>query len=156
MLTQKTCQRCGKGFRGGPRAWYCPECRKERERERRKKYNTYGTERKIGSVDTCKCCGKQYTVSSGTQKYCKECAEPAVKEIDREQGLEWYRKNAEKINPKRNEARRKIVKICVICGNEFQCDGTCRNTCSEGCRKEQKRIWQRRGDEKRRRRKDGE
>ena len=90
MITQKICKRCGKGFQGGPRALYCPKCRKERLRERRKKYNANGSDRKIGSVDTCKCCGKQYTVSSGTQKYCKECAGLDVREIDKKQGLKWH------------------------------------------------------------------
>lgn len=151
-IYQRKCRRCGSEFFGGPRAFYCSECRKEREKERRKKYNKYGPKRKIGDEDICSCCQNPYTVVSGNQKYCKECAAVAVKEIDRMQGIEWYRKNADKINAKRKESRRKKTQVCVICGKEFPCDGTCRNTCSEKCRKEQKRFWQKRADEKRKHR----
>ena len=28
----RECIQCGAAFKGGPRAWYCPECREERQR----------------------------------------------------------------------------------------------------------------------------
>jgi rubrerythrin len=27
VIRTRTCRQCGKEFQGGPRAWYCPECR---------------------------------------------------------------------------------------------------------------------------------
>lgn len=33
-IYDRTCIRCSRSFQGGPRAWYCPDCRKERQRER--------------------------------------------------------------------------------------------------------------------------
>ena len=95
---------------GGPRAWYCLNCRWERQKiadikcaERRR----LGKTRKIGSADLCVICGNPYTVKGGRQKYCEKCAPKAIAEIDKEQGLNYYRENKEKINPLRNEKRRK-------------------------------------------------
>ena len=81
----RECIQCGAAFKGGPRAWYCPECRAERIKQadrEAKKRKSEGKVRKIGSTDFCKRCGKPYTVNSGKQMYCPECSEEAVKEID--------------------------------------------------------------------------
>lgn len=32
-LRMRVCRQCGIEFMGGPRAWYCPTCRIERQRE---------------------------------------------------------------------------------------------------------------------------
>lgn len=149
----RTCRTCGVSFMGGPRAWYCPNCRKDRERERKKKYNKYGHERTLGGVDRCIRCGKEYVITGGRQKYCSECAEEAVKEIDRKQGLEWYKANADQYNSERNERRRVGLKKCLVCGKEFDCEGKPREICSEECRKIRRREWQRRADAKRREKK---
>lgn len=149
-LYKRMCRQCGSEFLGGPRAWYCLKCRKERERERRRKYNRSGFQRKIGSLDICVRCGKEYIVKCGAQKYCSNCAPIVHAEQDRIQGMEWYHNHSKEINPIRNESRRKKVQICVICGEEFPCDGTRRNACSTECRKKQKQAWQKRADAKRR------
>ncbi|WPB41307.1 hypothetical protein DEGADCKI_02646 [[Clostridium] scindens] len=91
-MRTRICRECGKAFSGGPRAWYCPECRSIRERERRRKYNTCGYVRKLGGTDICKRCGKEYIVRSGTQRYCEECSKIAIMEIDRNRGLNGIRR----------------------------------------------------------------
>ena len=60
---------------------YCPECRKGRQKKAdRERKKCKASARPIGSIDTCEICAKEYIVSSCSQKYCKECAENAVKE----------------------------------------------------------------------------
>lgn len=63
-IYDRVCRTCGVSFRGGPRAWYCPDCRRERERERKKHYNSSGFARHIGQIDICLNCGKEYTVDA--------------------------------------------------------------------------------------------
>ena len=38
MKPPRTCRQCGRTFWGGPRAWYCPECRKERQAAQQQAY----------------------------------------------------------------------------------------------------------------------
>lgn len=148
-IRPRTCRQCGIAFEGGPRAWYCPQCRERRYRERTAAYRKNGFRRHLGSIDSCVRCGKEYIVKSGQQRYCSECSKEAVMEIDKEQGLEWYYKNAASYNPVRKERRRKKTEICVVCGREFASQGTSRKICSEECHKIRKREWQHRADEKR-------
>ena len=64
---------CGKEFNGGPRAFYCPDCRVIRTKEAQKRFRQGKTaKRKLGSVDKCELCGKEYIVTAGRQKYCSE------------------------------------------------------------------------------------
>lgn len=121
MIKDCVCKDCGRAFRGGPRAWYCPECSAERRRlnyrahRQRKKL---GAVRPLGSQDTCIICGAVYLVSGGNQKYCDACREQATKEVDRRQGMEYYLKNRDSINKAR--AEKKFTKrICPSCGQEF-------------------------------------
>lgn len=113
-LRGRVCRHCAKSFRGGPRAWYCPDCRIERRRmhdrmaqERKKR----GMVREIGSTDICERCGKEYTVTGGLQKYCPDCAPIAIAENDREGGLEFYYKNKHIINPVRAQKKREQTAI---------------------------------------------
>lgn len=117
-LYPRNCQTCGAVFSGGPRAWYCPECRAERKAAAKKAYNArkrVGNVREIGSVDICQKCGEKYIVTGSIQKYCANCAMEAAQELDRLQGMEYYNKNKDHLNPKRNNARRK-EKFCAVCG----------------------------------------
>lgn len=152
-IKYRVCRQCGTSFPGGPRAWYCPSCRKEREKLRATKYRKAGFSRHLGDVDICQKCGNEYIIKSGLQKYCENCKDEAMKEIDRKQGLEWYHNNATIYNPKRYSNRRKIYKICIVCGKEFIRDGTPRNTCSDACKKIRIHEHNRRADEKRREKK---
>lgn len=151
-LGTRICRQCGKEFTGGPRAWYCPECREKRKRQQKSKDNhkqRLGLTRKIGSTDNCARCGKPYTVTGGLQKYCPDCADEAMRENDRNQARQYYEDNKEQTNPVRNNKRRVKTKQCVICGKEFDANGTAKKTCSDDCRKKQRQTWQREADKKR-------
>lgn len=137
-IYNRVCQTCGITFKGGPRAWYCPECRKEREKERAAKYRKAPAKRPIGSTDICNNCGENYIVAAGIQKYCNKCKNEMYKKLDREQGLDYYKKNKDTINPKRNAQRRHIGKRCPICGKDFY-SPTVTPYCSEECRREAKK-----------------
>lgn len=152
-MHEKICKNCRTAFMGGPRAWYCPSCRADRQkiykRQTQERERT-GTIRRIGSTDICVVCREQYIVASGTQKYCRQCAPDEVKKIDRIQGLEYYKANKDDINPARYERRRVDHKICSVCGMSFDPQGRPRTICpSEECRKISKRQWQKKADEKR-------
>ncbi|NSI88098.1 hypothetical protein G5A65_01195 [[Clostridium] scindens] len=107
----------------------------------------------MGGTDICKRCGKEYIVRSGTQRYCEECSKIAIMEIDRNQGLEWYRQNADTYNPIRYERRKIRMRKCAICGQEFDPCGTALKVCSPECDMIRRREWQRKADAKRRGRK---
>lgn len=107
----RVCRTCGRQFSGGPRSWYCPECREDRRRERNRKYSHKPAKRPIGSTDICKNCGAKYTVCSGLQKYCPDCQEMMHKKLDNKQGTEYYRKkykNNEENRKKRSKRRREL------------------------------------------------
>lgn len=79
-IRTRVCRTCGAEFPGGPRAWYCPGCRSDRQREQSrdaKRRKAAGKTRAIGSTDTCTICGNAYTVNSGRQRYCPDCAPDA-------------------------------------------------------------------------------
>ena len=134
-IYDRVCRTCGVSFRGGPRAWYCPDCRRERERERKKRYNRGEFARHIGQKDYCLNCGEEYTIDSGMQKYCPKCQPIMHKKLDAEQSLAYYNANKEQINPARNERRRPPEARCVVCGKSFKRVGQAK-TCSEECRRE--------------------
>lgn len=75
-MHERICRFCGNSFLGGSRAWYCPDCKIIRRQKLQKEYYAKKavTARKIGSVDICEICGKEYIVNGGLQKYCKNCA----------------------------------------------------------------------------------
>lgn len=108
-LLPRICKACGVSFIGGPRAWYCPQCREERKREaskrfkRRKGTNEYIP---IGSIIQCEICGKDIIKNSSRQRYCKECAKAHLKEVDNKQSLDWKCKHPEKIK----EGKRRLSK----------------------------------------------
>ncbi len=108
-MLPRICRGCGITFSGGPRAWYCPECREERKRkqwrdfQRRKKA---GAVAPIGSVIRCEICGKDIVKNSGLQRLCEDCAKIHLKEIDNAQSLAWKRDNPEKIK----ESKQAILK----------------------------------------------
>lgn len=149
MIQNRVCRQCGRSFQGGPRAYYCPSCRDIRRRERDNGLKKAGPVRPLGSMDICERCGKPYIVMSGLQRFCPACRPVHNREYDRKTGLAFYRENSDQINPVRNDRRRVKLRFCVICGKEFPSDGTCRNTCSDECRRKQRQEWQHRSDAKR-------
>ena len=71
------CEMCGLEFEtNNTRAKYCIYCRDKAQAARNRAYaekKKSGSAIKIGSEQVCPICGKTYTVTSGSQKYCKEC-----------------------------------------------------------------------------------
>lgn len=146
-LRPRTCRTCGAIFPGGPRAWYCPTCRVERQKAREKKYRAAGYSRHLGDIDTCVICGGEYVICSGRQKYCPDCAPEAILEIDRAQSNAWNMEND--YCAKRREKPRSGIKVCVICGREIV-PGTPTVTCSQECASVHRKAAQHRADAKRR------
>lgn len=145
MLYNRVCRSCGVAFKGGPRAWYCPDCRAERKRQQMNEYHERkrsGNVREIGSTSICESCGSPYVVVGSLQRYCRECSEKIIAENDRKQGLEYYHNNKDWINPARNESRRITEKFCERCGKPILVNGPSKY-CNE-CRKivisEQRRL----------------
>ena len=150
-IRTRTCRNktCRAEFQGGPRAWYCPECRQERRREQSRQCKARrraGMVRELGSEDVCEICGGPYIVQGGNQRYCPDCAPCAVAEVDAAQGLEWYEAHKDAINPARNAARRLDAKVCPDCGAQIPAK---RRYC-DTCRDARKKQSQRAADQKRR------
>ena len=136
----RICQDCGVEFFGGPRARRCPDCASKAKAEASKRYKKRGARRPLGSVDKCQWCGAEYTVTCGRQKYCSDkCQHEAVLEWQREH-KKGYNKVSRKYT-KQQERRKQVKKICVYCGRIFTSDKPT-NTCSEYCRKEQRKLTQ--------------
>lgn len=138
-IRPRQCRACGTTFPGGPRAWYCPDCRAERRSKARAAYRERkraGKVREIGSIDNCANCGQQYTVTGGNQRYCERCAPEMIMELDRTQGMQYYENNKDWINPARMIARRK-ENLCRSCGKQIPAVGG-RLFCPD-CEKEGKR-----------------
>lgn len=147
-LRMRVCRQCGIEFMGGPRAWYCPTCRIERQREagRKCRHRTIkGQTRRLGSIDKCEVCGKDYIVNSARQRYCPDCAPERVREVDREQGRGWLKRAVEKhgeeyfkdhLKRKREFWHKQNDKkhICPMCGSVFVPDKKNKKVCSERCR----------------------
>lgn len=147
-LRMRVCRQCGIEFMGGPRAWYCPTCRIERQREQGrtcKQRQRKGQTRRLGSIDKCEVCGKDYIVNSARQRYCPDCAPERYREVDREQGRGWLKRAVEKHgeNYLKEHMRRKKESwhrnndrehICPMCGSVFLADTKNKKVCSEQCR----------------------
>ena len=108
IYDNRICRMCGRTFSGGPRAWYCPECRIERNKATGRDHKKHGTSRPLGSKDICLNCGKKYIVNGGLQKYCPDCREEMRKKVDNEQGTAYYYKRYDSKAKKeeRSEKRR--------------------------------------------------
>lgn len=157
----RTCRECGVIFDGGPRAWYCPDCREVRKKlykARAKENRKRGKNITLGeSVGRCEVCGKEFIYASARQRYCYDCAKEAIKASDRRQGLVWYYANnteeRRKAKSQRQKERRNgrkgkqrdldllvawksltkkwAVKDCIVCGKEIS--NRRRHYCSEKC-----------------------
>lgn len=145
-LRPRVCRQCGVTFDGGPRAWYCPACRVERQRIRSAAQRKTGARRPLGSIDHCAVCGKEYVVESGLQKYCKDCAPAAIRAIDREQSKKWNKENG--YYEARRAQGRNGIKICVICGGVIP-PGSNSVTCSPECHRQRLRLSWAEADQKR-------
>lgn len=114
VMLPRTCRQCGAVFDGGPRAWYCPTCRRERAKEANRRHRAKGrvADRPLGSTDKCVRCGKEYTVRSARQKYCPDCAYEGIQEADRPMSRKWNQEHKDTYYPARNAKRRKKPGEC--------------------------------------------
>lgn len=145
-LRMRVCRQCGIEFMGGPRAWYCPTCRIERQREQGrtcKQRQRKGQTRRLGSIDKCEVCGKDYIVNSARQRYCPDCAPERYREVDREQSRGWMKRAIEvhgeeyleeHLKRKRENYRKNTEnqRICPMCGGIVPFGE--KKFCSEQCR----------------------
>ena len=135
VIRQRVCRQCGSTFPGGPRAWYCPACRIDRQAEASKKYHKNGAARPLGSMDNCEVCGKPYIVNSSRQRYCPECAPDTVKAVTNAQSRDWNAANATPEYRKELREKTKTPRLCVVCGKEYL-PRYASFTCSPECDKE--------------------
>lgn len=99
IYDNRVCRECGITFSGGPRAWYCQRCRKERQKKADREYrerNRMGKTRKIGSRAICANCGEYYTINGSNQKYCENCKDIMLKIIDNIQSTKYYHERVDK------------------------------------------------------------
>ena len=146
VYRERVCIDCGTTFMGYPKSRRCPPCQAvaNRESDKRRKH---GASRPLGSIDTCKCCGAEYIVNSGRQRYCKACAPEAVRCNIQSHKRAYNQINKDTIS-RQKAANRSYNKICVICGKVFDAD-TSTVTCSAGCAAERLRRQRQRADQKR-------
>lgn len=81
--------------------------------------------RKIGAVDKCEKCGKEYIIRAGNQRFCPECS---ASDIARRASNKYYRKN--KVEARERE--------CVSCGRVFLPPDNRSITCSVECREKRR------------------
>lgn len=143
VVKDRICRQCGRSFSGGPRAWYCPECRYVRRKASAERYRAKGrkADRPLGSIDRCVVCGKDYTVKSARQKYCPDCAYDAVRAVDRPESRRWLAEHKGDYYPARNDKRR-ARRYCIVCGRIITAK-TCTVTCeSKDCKLERRKQTQ--------------
>lgn len=145
MILDRACKQCGAAFRGGPRAYYCPNCRHDRQQQQNREHKRRkraGLSRALGSTDRCAHCGKEYTVAGGNQRYCPDCGPKLLSEHDRKTSIAHYHQHKDSINSARNERRRIGLVTCKECGKEFNPGGTRKLYCTPECRRKDKnRMW---------------
>lgn len=137
VFRQKICAVCGVAFIGYPRSKYCPQCRVEARRKTERDFKKHGPSRPLGSIDLCANCGKEYTVTSGLQRYCPDCAKVVVREKINAAKRKYARDHREEINAKKADLR-KDRRVCVVCGKSFT-SSTPSVTCSPECAAEYRR-----------------
>ena len=138
MIQSRCCHTCGATFEGGPRAFYCPQCRIARQKHAShtyKKRKRAGHVRTLGSHDRCAQCGHDYLVTGGLQRFCPTCAESHRRVHDRIRKLAYYRAHRHRINIQRNARRRQGLTHCAECSMPFDAQGTARKTCSDAHRR---------------------
>ena len=144
VIRSRTCRQCGREFAGGPRAWYCPECRDIRQKEADARRAKNGTNRPLGSIDHCEICGGEYIVNAARQRYCKGCAAEAIRRNVNPHKAEYAKDHMERLKEQQKELRKDRT-VCLVCGAVFTSD-TATVTCSDACAAELRKLRQRESD----------
>lgn len=147
VVLQRVCRQCGATFFGGPRAWYCPNCRVDRVKAQEREHKRSGPVRAIGSTDLCAACGGEYIVNSGRQKYCPACSGKAVNEAIRNHKRQYAANRKEQIADYKT-AMSSNRHVCVVCGKIFD-SNLPTVTCSDACDAVRRKNHQRAADAKR-------
>lgn len=144
VYRERTCIDCGAAFGGYPKSKRCPACQAAANRKSKAAYYRTGPARKIGSTDICECCGGEYTVMGGLQRYCPSCAPTAVRANVRRHKRQYNADNVDRFAPQK-AANRSYNKVCTICGKVFDAD-TNTVTCSPACAKRLRHLRYARSD----------
>lgn len=130
-----TCKDCGIMFLAhSANAKRCAKCAEAEKQEAHMRYRANGIQRAIGSTDKCVLCGKEYTVTSSSQRYCSsECRNIAYRPKKNEHARE-YRRTCET-----RKRRKQVINLCVYCLQPFK-NHTASNTCSDYCHAQHKKL----------------
>lgn len=131
----RVCQTCGAEFVGMPRTKHCPDCMAERRKQQARaaaERKRTGNVRKLGSIDKCVKCGKEYVVNGALQKYCPSCAPEAYLEVDRAQARKWIANNMDYVQRGIDRTAAVPTRTCPVCGKEFK-PHNASVTCSSEC-----------------------
>ncbi|MCL1918190.1 MAG: hypothetical protein FWG14_07730 [Peptococcaceae bacterium] len=103
METTRRCRECGVVITGHSRREFCRYCKRIvlKQNAQQKKDSS---KRTVGSVDTCRVCGIEYTVRSGNQRYCSECAA----QVARQRSYMQAQKVSEQREKRRKEREQRI------------------------------------------------
>lgn len=154
------CPDCGRETSVYTTSIRCQTCQAEanaRAQAEFKRRKAAGKTRPIGSIDLCLRCGKPYTVESGKQKYCKDCAAEAEKEASRKRGIKYYRDHyADDEAKAQRRSKRRLPQYssikCRECGRAFIPETRHAAYCSAKCayegHKRQCREWASKNKEK--------
>ena len=158
LYREKACIDCGLVVRMHIRSKRCRACQDaadNRNEQAYRKARAAGNIRPIGSVDLCQKCGMEYTVCSGAQRYCPDCAGDAVAENVRALARGRYAKAY--ATPEAKEARQEKrrtdwqgVRYCLECGAAFTPAHPRQVCCSNGCREQRRKAITAASDLKRR------
>lgn len=143
-----TCPDCGREVRVHAKSYRCRECQREANQRANvecKRRAAAGKTRQIGSVDICRKCGNPYTVNSGAQLYCKDCATAAIAEGRRAYAKAYYhdRYDHEPVAKLERSQKRRLPRYdpiqCPICGSVFIPETERSVYCSKKCADEGRR-----------------
>lgn len=143
LYRDKVCPDCGQPYRGHIKTKRCRACQEAANRAADRAHHqakAHGKARALGSTDHCQRCGQPYTVESGAQKYCPDCAQAANREYHARRMREISAKP--EIRAARAERRRRepAEQVCVVCGRSFAARAYAL-TCGPECRRIHQAVY---------------
>lgn len=114
---KKSCKICGKEFEAVANAGYCSDACRRKARAAREEIRKQKRRAAKNYTRTCLICGKEFESMRG-EKYCSDRC--------RVQG--------------QSKPKKKVPKICPVCGKEFFSSYTRHKYCSDECREKQNKL----------------